>query len=39
MNWVNLGNPTASLASGNDGKITGGTGTQRVMQLGGRLTF
>ncbi len=39
LNWVNLGNPTASLASGNDGKITGGTGTQRVMQLGGRITF
>ena len=39
MNWVNLSNPTSSLSSGNDGKITGATGTQRVIQLGGRLTF
>ncbi len=39
MNWVNLGGPTSSLSSGNDGKITGATGTQRLIQLGGRLTF
>lgn len=39
MNWVNLSNPTASLSSGNDGKITGATATQRVIQLGARLTF
>jgi hypothetical protein len=39
MNWVNLSGPTSSLSSGNDGKITGATGTQRVIQLGGRLTF
>ena len=25
MNWVNLSNPTASLASGNNGKITNAT--------------
>jgi hypothetical protein len=39
MNWVNLSGPTSSLSSGNDGKITGATATQRVIQLGGRLTF
>ena len=39
LNWVSLGNPTATLSSGNDGKITGAQGTQRVIQLGGRLTF
>jgi hypothetical protein len=39
LNWVSLSNPTASLASGNDGKITSAAGTQRVIQVGGRLTF
>jgi hypothetical protein len=39
LNWVNLANPTASLASGNYGKITSATGTQRLIQVGGRLTF
>jgi hypothetical protein len=39
LNWVNLSNPTASLASGNYGKITSATGTQRLIQVGGRLTF
>jgi hypothetical protein len=39
MNWVSLNNPTSSLASGNNGKITSAQGTQRVIQLGGRLTF
>jgi hypothetical protein len=39
LNWVSLSNPTASLASGNDGKITSAAGTQRVLQVGGRLTF
>ncbi len=39
LNWVSVGNPTTSLASGNYGKITGAQGTQRVIQLGGRLTF
>jgi hypothetical protein len=39
LNWVSLANPTASLASGNDGKITSATGTQRIIQVGGRLTF
>jgi len=39
LNWVNLSNPTGSLASGNYGKITSATGTQRLIQVGGRLTF
>ena len=39
LNWVSLSNPTASLASGNYGKITSATGTQRLIQVGGRLTF
>jgi hypothetical protein len=39
LNWVSLANPTASLSSGTDGQITGAAGTQRLIQLGGRLTF
>ncbi len=39
LNWVNLSNPTGSLASGNYGKITSAAGTQRIIQVGGRLTF
>jgi hypothetical protein len=39
FNLVSLGNPTTTLSSGNDAKITGAQGTQRVIQLGGRLTF
>ena len=39
FNLVSLGNPTTTLSSGNNAKITGAQGTQRVIQLGGRLTF
>jgi hypothetical protein len=39
FNMVSLANPTASLSSGNNGKITGAAGTSRVIQVGGRLTF
>ena len=39
FNMVSLANPTAALNSGNNGKITSAQGTQRVIQLGGRLTF
>ena len=39
FNWVSLSNPTASLSSGNNGKITSAAGTQRILQVGGRLTF
>jgi hypothetical protein len=40
MNWVNLGQPNGSLGAGTSfGTITSATATQRVIQLGGRLTF
>ncbi|MGD0481228.1 MAG: carboxypeptidase-like regulatory domain-containing protein [Terracidiphilus sp.] len=45
MNWVNLNNPTTSnITSGSQGTITSTANssngdTQRIMQLGGRLTF
>jgi hypothetical protein len=40
MNWVNLNNPAAgNITNGNQGNITGAAGTQRIIQLGGRLTF
>jgi hypothetical protein len=45
MNWVNLGNPTTSnITSGSFGTITSTANssngdTQRIIQLGGRLTF
>ncbi|MGA9670183.1 MAG: carboxypeptidase regulatory-like domain-containing protein [Terracidiphilus sp.] len=40
MNWVSLSNPSAgNITSGNQGTITSAAGTQRVIQLGGRLTF
>ncbi len=40
MNWVNLSNPSAgNITSGSQGTITSATATQRVIQLGGRLTF
>jgi hypothetical protein len=39
FNLVSLSNPTGSLASGNYGKITSAAGTQRIIQVGGRLTF
>ena len=40
MNWVNLSGPSSgNITSGSQGNITGATATQRVIQLGGRLTF
>ena len=40
MNWVSLNNPAAgNITNGNQGNITSAAGTQRVIQLGGRLTF
>ena len=40
MNWVSLANPSAgNITSGNQGTITGAQGAQRIIQLGGRLTF
>jgi hypothetical protein len=40
MNWVSLSNPGAgNITSGTQGTITSAAGTQRIIQLGGRLTF
>ena len=40
MNWVSLSNPSAgNITSGSQGNITSAAGTQRIIQLGGRLTF
>ena len=40
MNWVSLNNPSSgNITSGTQGNITSAAGTQRVIQLGGRLTF
>ena len=40
MNWVSLSNPSSgNITSGTQGNITSAAGTQRVIQLGGRLTF
>ena len=40
FNLVSLSNPTAiPRRPGNDGKITSAAGTQRILQVGGRLTF
>jgi hypothetical protein len=40
MNWVSLGQPISSkITQGTQGNITGAAGTQRIIQLGGRLTF
>jgi hypothetical protein len=40
MNWVSLSNPSSgNITSGTQAHITSAAGTQRVIQLGGRLTF
>jgi hypothetical protein len=40
MNWVSLNNPNSgNITAANQGTITSAAGTQRVIQLGGRLTF
>ena len=39
FNWVISATPQRPSASGNDGKITSAAGTQRIIQVGGRLTF
>jgi hypothetical protein len=38
FNMVSLNNPTASLSSGNFGKVTGAA-PMRIFQFGGRITF
>ncbi|MEO7041606.1 MAG: TonB-dependent receptor [Gemmatimonadaceae bacterium] len=39
FNLVNLGGPTASVTSGTFGQIAGSGGTQRIIQVGGRILF
>ena len=40
MNWVSLGQPASgNITQGTQGNITSAAGTQRIIQLGGRLTF
>jgi hypothetical protein len=40
MNWVSLNNPSAgNITAASQGNITSAAGTQRIIQLGGRLTF
>jgi hypothetical protein len=40
LNWVSLGSPsTGNITSSSQGTITGNAGTQRLIQVGGRLTF
>ena len=39
FNFVNLGGPSASVSSSTFGQITGSGGSQRIIQVGGRLLF
>jgi hypothetical protein len=39
FNLTNLGTPTATANSSNFGKVTGNSGNNRIMQVGGRLLF
>jgi len=39
FNLVNLGTPSASINSSTYGQVTGSGGGQRIIQVGGRLTF
>jgi hypothetical protein len=40
MNWVSLSNPSSgNITATSQGNITSAAGTQRIIQLGGRLTF
>jgi len=40
MNWVSLNNPSSgNVTASSQGNITSAAGTQRIIQLGGRLTF
>ncbi|HMH15604.1 MAG TPA: TonB-dependent receptor [Edaphobacter sp.] len=39
FNLTNLGTPTATANSANFGKVTGNSGNNRIMQVGGRLLF
>jgi outer membrane receptor protein involved in Fe transport len=39
FNFVNLGGPSASMTSSTFGQITGSGGSQRIIQVGGRILF
>ena len=39
LNLTNLGGPTATINSVNFGKVTGSSGNNRIIQVGGRLLF
>ncbi len=39
FNLTNLGAPTATMTSANFGKVTGSGGSNRILQLGGRILF
>ena len=39
FNLTNLGAPSASMNSSNFGQVTGSGGTQRIIQVGGRILF
>jgi hypothetical protein len=39
FNLTNLGAPTAAMNSANFGKVTGSGGSNRILQVGGRLLF
>lgn len=39
LNLVNLGGPSASMTSSTYGQVTGSGGSQRIIQVGGRLLF
>ncbi|WP_334270578.1 hypothetical protein [Edaphobacter sp. HDX4] len=38
-NLVNLGVPSAAMNSSTFGQITGSVGSQRILQVGGRILF
>jgi hypothetical protein len=39
FNLVNLGTPSATMNSATYGQITGSSGSQRIIQVGGRILF
>jgi hypothetical protein len=39
FNLVNLGTPSAAINSSTYGQITGSGGSQRIIQVGGRILF
>ena len=39
FNLTNLGTPTTAMNSSNFGKVTGSGGSNRIIQVGGRILF